>query len=358
MAYKVTLIEGDGIGPEIARVVKDCLDATGVSFDWDIQQAGIDVFEQEGVALPQRVLDSIKKNKLAIKAPITTPIGKGFRSVNVELRKKFDLYACVRPCVSYKGVESRYSDVDLVLVRENTEDLYAGIEYEAETAEGERLREFIKETSGQELCPTSAISIKPISITKSERVIRFAFEYARKNGRNRVTAVSKANIMKYTDGLFFRVGERVAQDYPDIEFDTVLIDALCMKLVLDPTAYDVLVLPNLYGDIVSDLGAGLVGGLGVAPGANIGHDCAIFEATHGSAPKYKGKNCMNPVALLLSGWMMLKHIGEMDAANRLQRAVATVIEKKETVTYDLCEGRRHDIAASTTEMGEAIIKAM
>lgn len=356
--YDITLIEGDGIGPEIAVAVKNCLDATGVSFNWDIQQAGIDIYEQEGTPLPQRVLDSISRNKLAIKAPITTPIGKGFRSVNVALRKEFDLYACLRPCKSFSGVRSRYTNVDLVLVRENTEDLYAGIEYEKGTPECSEMISQISKLSHVDLKEDTSISIKPISVEKTERVVRFAFDYAQKNSRKKVTAVSKANIMKFTDGLFFDVAEQVSKDYPDIEFSTVLIDALCMQLVLNPSLYDVLVLPNLYGDIVSDLGAGLVGGLGVAPGANIGTDCAIFEATHGSAPKYKGQNRMNPTALLLSGVMMLRYIDEPLAAQRLETAIANVIHKGQTVTYDLKPDRNDPTAAKTDEMAKAIIDEM
>jgi len=358
MAYNVTFIDGDGIGPELAVATRKCLDATGVDFNWDIQQAGIDVYEAEGTPLPQRVLDSILKNKLAIKAPITTPVGKGFRSVNVALRKEFDLYACLRPCKSYKGVRSKYKDIDLVIVRENTEDLYAGIEFEKGKPETISLIDTIEKLEGTRISETAGISIKPISAEGSERIVRYAFEYARKNGRKKVTPVHKANIMKFSDGLFLDVARKVAEDYPDIECWDCIVDNMCMQLVQRPENSDVLVLPNLYGDILSDLCAGLVGGLGVAPGGNIGKDIAIFEATHGSAPKYKGLNKVNPCALILSGVMMLRHMGEIEAADKLENAVAAVIEEGKDVTYDLKDDRDDPTAVGTQEMAEAIIKKM
>jgi len=358
--YDVTFITGDGTGPELADVTKKCLDATGVKFNWDIQTAGIDIMKEEGTPLPDRVLESIRKNKVAIKAPITTPIGKGFRSVNVALRKELDLYACLRPCKSYVGVQSRYEDIDLVVVRENTEDLYAGIEFKMGT-DGAKgiIEEVSKLSNGKFIRPDSGISIKPISITGTERIAKFAFDYAQKNGRKKVTAITKANIMKHTDGLFYDVTREVAKEYPDIEYNEVLVDNMCMQLVQKPHEYDVLLLPNLYGDIISDLCAGLVGGLGVAPGGNIGLNGAVFEATHGSAPKYKEMNKVNPSALILSGVMMLRHLGEEDAAACLEKAVADVIREGVNVTYDLRPDRGADgKAAGTSEMGDAIMKKM
>ncbi|HOG23484.1 MAG TPA: isocitrate/isopropylmalate dehydrogenase family protein, partial [Candidatus Omnitrophota bacterium] len=323
-SYRITLIPGDGVGPELAETTRACLEATGVKFDWDIQTAGLDVMESEGTPLPERVVESIRRNKVAIKAPITTPVGKGFRSVNVALRKELDLYACLRPCKSYDGVRSRYKDIDLVIVRENTEDLYAGIEFQKGTAEALQLLKEIDRLSARKIREDSGISIKPISVAGTERIVKFAFDYARQNKRKKVTAVHKANIMKFSDGLFLEVSREVAKQYPDIEFEDRIVDNMCMQLVQKPEAYDVLVLPNLYGDILSDLCAGLVGGLGVAPGANIGTSGALFEATHGSAPKYKGLNKVNPTAMILSGVLMLKHLGETQAAERLEKAVSDV----------------------------------
>jgi len=358
MSHNVTLIPGDGVGPEIADATKKVLDATGVEFIWDIQDAGTDVFESEGTPLPDRVLASIRKNKLAIKGPVTTPVGTGFRSVNVTLRQELDLYACLRPCVSFKGTRSRYEDIDIVIVRENTEDLYAGIEYEKGTKDVDDLRAFIKERSGRDLSPNSGISIKPISIEGTERIVKFAFEYAKANNRKKVTSVHKANIMKFSDGLFLEVSRSVAKEYPDIEFEDRIIDNMCMQLVQKPELYDVLVLPNLYGDIVSDLAAGLIGGLGMAPGANIGTDMAVFEPTHGSAPKYKGLNKMNPFAMMLSGVMMLRHLGHSDEAGRMQDAIAAVIEEGRDVTYDMKPDRDDPSAASTSRVAEAVIEKM
>ena len=355
-SYRVTLIPGDGVGPELAEATRACLEATGVKFDWDIQTAGMDVMASEGTPLPDRVLESIRKNKVAIKSPLTTPIGTGFRSVNVALRKELDLYACLRPCKSYEGVRSRYQNIDLVIVRENTEDLYAGIEFQKGTSEALELITHIEKLSQRKIRLDSGISIKPISVAGSERIVKFAFEYARRNGRKKVTAVHKANIMKFSDGLFLEVAREVAKKYSDIQFEDRIVDNMCMQLVQKPELYDVLVLPNLYGDILSDLCAGLVGGLGVAPGANIGANGALFEATHGSAPKYKGLNKVNPVAMILSGVLMLKHLGETEAAERLEKAVADVIREGKDVTYDLKEDRNDPTAVGTREMGQAIIQ--
>ena len=357
-SYRVTLIPGDGVGPELAEATKACLEATGVQFDWDIQTAGMDVMASEGTPLPERVLESIRKNKVAIKSPLTTPVGTGFRSVNVALRKELDLYACLRPCKSYDGVRSRYKNIDLVIVRENTEDLYAGIEFQKGTPEALELIADIEKLSKRKIRSDSGVSIKPISVMGSERIVKFAFDYARQYKRKKVTAVHKANIMKFSDGLFLEVAREVAKKYPDIQFEDRIVDNMCMQLVQKPELYDVLVLPNLYGDILSDLCAGLVGGLGVAPGANIGTNGALFEATHGSAPKYKGLNKVNPVALILSGVLMLQHLGETEAAKRLEKAVADVIREGKDVTYDLKDDRNDPTAVGTREMGEAIIKKL
>jgi len=346
MAYKITLIPGDGTGPEIAESTRRVLDATGVKIDWEIAEAGSDVMEKYGTPLPESVLASIRKNKVAIKGPITTPIGSGFRSVNVALRKELDLYACLRPCKSYVGVKSRYTNIDLVVVRENTEDLYAGVEFQMGSDEAKKIIEFSK----NKIRTDSAISIKSISVTASEKIVKFAFEYARKNKRKKVTAVTKANIMKFSDGLFYDVSRRIAKNYPDIEYEERLIDNMCMQLVQKPELYDVMVLPNLYGDIISDLCAGLIGGLGIAPGANIGDGLALFEPVHGSAPKYKGMNKVNPTAMILSGVLMLDYIGEKDAAKKLENAVVEVISEKKVVTYDLGG------TARTSEMADEIIR--
>lgn len=358
MTYRVTLIRGDGTGPELAEVTKRVLEATGVSFSWDIQDAGADLVQKEGTPLPNRLLESIRKNKIAIKAPVTTPVGTGFRSVNVTLRKEFDLYACLRPCKSYPGVRSRYQNIDLVVVRENTEDLYAGVEFMKGTPEAKKVIEQCSQLSKKPIRPDSGISIKPISVQGSERIVKFAFEYARKYKRKKVTSVHKANIMKFSDGLFLEVSRDVAKRYPDIQFEDRIVDNMCMQLVQKPELYDVIVLPNLYGDIVSDLCAGLVGGLGVAPGANIGDDGAIFEATHGSAPKYKGLNKVNPTAMILSGMLMLQYLGETRARDHLEQAVADVIREGKAVTYDLKADRDDPAAVGTREMGEAIIRKL
>jgi isocitrate dehydrogenase (NAD+) len=358
MTHRVTLIPGDGVGPELSEATRRVLEGTGVAFDWDVQAAGADVIDTYGTPLPESVLESIRTNKVAIKGPLTTPIGTGFRSVNVALRKELDLFACLRPCKWYEGVRTRYSDIDLVIVRENHEDLYAGIEFEQGTPEAGKVIEFLNELQPKQIRPDSGISIKPMSITGIQRIARWAFEYARAYGRKRVTAVTKANIMKHTDGLFYAVARDIAKEYPDVEYDEYLVDAICMQLVVRPEAWDVLLLPNLYGDIVSDLCAGLVGGLGVAPGANIGDEVAVFEATHGSAPKYKGQNKVNPMAMMLSGVLMLRHLDERDAADRLERALASVIAEGKHVTYDMKPDRNDPSAVGTSQVADAVIARM
>jgi isocitrate dehydrogenase (NAD+) len=358
MAHRVTFIPGDGVGPELSEATRRVLEATGVEFEWDVQEAGADVMDKYGTPLPEHVLDSIRRNGLAIKGPITTPVGTGFRSVNVALRKELDLYCCLRPCKSYKGVRSRYDSIDIVIVRENTEDLYAGIEFEEGLEETRKLIEFIADLSGKQIREDSGISIKPISVSGTERIVKFAFDYARKYHRRKVTAVHKANIMKFTDGLFLSTARQVAQDYPDVEFEDRIVDNLSMQLVGRPEEYDVLVLPNLYGDIVSDLCAGLIGGLGLAPGANIGETAAVFEATHGSAPKYKGMNKVNPMAMMFSGVLLLRHIGEESAANRLEGALAAVIDEGKYVTYDMKPTRDDPTAVGTSEVADAVIEKL
>jgi isocitrate dehydrogenase (NAD+) len=330
MTHRVTLIPGDGIGPELAEATRRVLDATGIAFEWEVQEAGEATIASEGTPLPERVLESIRRNKVALKGPITTPVGSGFRSVNVGLRQALNLYANLRPARSMLGVQSRYDDVDLVIVRENTEDLYAGIEHMV----------------GKD----AAESIKIITRAASERIARFAFDYAIANGRRKVTAVHKANIMKLSDGLFLESCQTVAADYAGrIEFEDRIVDNMCMQLVQKPDLYDVLVLPNLYGDIVSDLCAGLVGGLGVAPGANIGEDGAVFEPVHGSAPKYAGQNKANPTALILSGALMLRHLGYAEAGERLESAVRAVIAEGRVTTSDLGG------TAGTSQFADAVI---
>lgn len=356
--YNITLIPGDGTGPEISEAAKRVIEAIGIPIKWDIQEAGLDVFEKEGNPLPQRVLDSIKKNKVAIKGPITTPVGTGFRSVNVTLRQTLDLYCCLRPSRTFKGVRTRFQDVDLVIVRENTEDLYAGIEFAKGSEDVKKLTDLIHDLTGKTISSDSGISIKPISVYATERIVRFAFEYARKNKRRKVTAVHKANIMKYSDGLFLETARNVAAKYTDIEFEDRIVDNMCMQLVQKPELYDVIVLPNLYGDVVSDLAAGLIGGLGVAPGANLGEEYAVFEPVHGSAPKYKGLNKVNPLAMILSGVMMLRHLREFEAAQRLETAVASVIEEGKNVTYDMKPAPDDPSAATTSQMADAIIEKL
>ena len=355
MPHTVTLLPGDGVGPELVEATRRVIDASGVKIAWEVQEAGLGVMEQEGTPLPARVLDSIRKNKVGLKGPMTTPRGTGIRSVNVAIRRELDLYACLRPCKLYAGVRSRFEAVDLVVVRENTEDLYAGVEYDAGTDEAKQI---IALANGK-IRPDAAISIKPISSFGSERIVDFAFRYAVANGRRKVTAVAKDNIMKATDGLFFRTAREVATRYEgQIAYDEWLVDAMCMQLVQKPELYDVLVMPNLYGDILSNLCAGLVGGLGVAPSANFGKEAAVFEAIHGSAPKYTGMNKVNPTALILSSVLMLRHLGETEAADRVERAVAAVIAEGKDVTYDMKPDRNDSSAVGTREMAEAIIKRM
>ena len=361
MAHDVTLIMGDGTGPELAAVAREVVDATGVRINWDAQEAGVDCLARYGTPLPESLNESIRRTRVALKAPITTPVGTGFRSVNVHLRQAFGLYACLRPCKSYKGVRSRYENIDLVIVRENTEDLYAGIEFQRGTDALRAVYAAINQASAKKIGTspeTTGLSIKPISVEGTERIHHFAFKYARTHGRKKVTSVHKANIMKFSDGLWLEVARDVAKKYPDIAFEDRIVDNMCMQLVQKPELYDVLVLPNLYGDILSDLCAGLVGGLGVAPGANIGPDTAIFEATHGSAPKYKGQNKVNPTALILSGALMLEHLGEKQAARRLEQAVAATIAEGKCVTYDLKPSRDDPTAVGTREMGQAIIRQL
>ena len=333
--HNVALILGDGTGPELAAAARRCIDAAlaatsgGGTIQWRDCQAGVDIMDKYGTPMPQETIDTVRGSDATLKAPITTPIGKGFRSVNVLLRQTLDLYACLRPCKTYPGVRGHYKDIDLVIVRENTEDLYAGVEFAAGAPE-----------------------------ENTTRIVKFAFDYARANGRKKVTAIHKANIMKHTDGLFQAVASQVAAGYGDVAFEQMLVDNMCMQLVQKPQLYDVLVLPNLYGDILSDLCAGLVGGLGVAPGANIGDHGAVFEATHGSAPKYKGLNKVNPTALILSGMLMLRYLGEKSAADRLERAVSAVIAEGKSVTYDMKPNRDDPSAVGTSQMADAIIAKM
>ena len=354
----VTLITGDGIGPEIAEATRRCVDATGAGINWEVMEAGVEVMERVGTPLPDATMESVKRNGVALKAPITTPVGTGYRSINVYLRQTLDLYACLRPCKSYAGVRSRYSDIDLVLVRENTEDLYAGIEFEKGKEDTAQIIDWINRHSSRKVRDDSGISIKPISVMATDRIVSFAFEYARKTGRRKVTSVHKANIMKFSDGLWLDVSREVAKRYPDIEFEDRIVDNMCMQLIQKPELYDVIVLPNLYGDIISDLCAGLVGGLGVAPGANIGEKGAVFEATHGSAPKYKNQDKVNPTALILSGVMMLRHLGKTVEADKLERAVAAVIAEGKDVTYDMKPDRNDPTAVGTQRMADAIISGI
>jgi isocitrate dehydrogenase (NAD+) len=357
MPYRVTLISGDGIGPEITEATKKVLEATGVKFEWAAVTVGQAAQDKFGTPLPDSVLESIKKNKVALKGPVTTPIGTGFRSVNVALRQSLDLYACLRPCKTYRGAPTPFKNVDIVIVRENTEDLYSGIEFARDTLGSASLSKLILETTKTKVKEDSGFSIKVISETASRRIVKFAFEYARANNRKKVTAAHKANIMKFSDGIFLAAAREVAKGYPTIEFEDVVIDALCMRLVRNPGQYDVIVLPNLYGDIVSDLCAGLIGGLGLAPGANIGDNTAVFEPTHGSAPKYAGQNKVNPMAMMLSATMMLRHLGESKAANNLEKAIAEVIAEGKSLTYDLITDSNQP-AATTSEVADAVIEKL
>ncbi|HEY8681427.1 MAG TPA: isocitrate/isopropylmalate dehydrogenase family protein [Candidatus Dormibacteraeota bacterium] len=353
--HAVTLLPGDGVGPEICDASVRLLEATGVEFDWDVQPAGESAMKEYGTPLPPRTLDSIRRTKVALKGPVGTPIGTGFRSVNVALRQELDLYALVRPVKAYKGARNLRDDLDFVIVRENTEDIYAGIEFELGTPDCVELIEEISRRAGKKIRPDSGLSIKPISVSGTERIVQYAFDYARRMGRRLVTAVHKANIMKHTDGLFLATARKVAEQNQDIEFNDRIVDNMCMQLVLRPYEYDVLCCPNLYGDIISDLGAGMIGGLGLAPGANMGTAAAVFEATHGSAPKYTGQNKVNPMAVMLSGVLMLRHLEETDAANRMEAAIATVIREGKDLTYDMKRDRDDPTAVGTSQVADAII---
>ena len=348
---KITLIPGDGTGPELITATRRCIDALDPGIEWIVKQAGEEQIKKSGTPLPEETIDSIKKTKIALKGPITTPIGTGFRSINVEIRKRFDLYANLRPAKSYPGVRSKYQDIDLIVVRENTEDLYAGIEFEKGSKDVKEVIEFLNKKNAS-IRDDSGISIKPISVFGSERIVRFAFDYAKKNKRKKITAVHKANIMKFTDGLFLDTARKVAAKYNGIEFEDRIVDNMCMQLVQKPELYDVLVMENLYGDILSDLCAGLVGGLGVAPGANIGDNYSIFEPVHGSAPKYKGLNKVNPTATILAGVLMLRHIKKNKEADILEKATSKIIKEGKYVTYDINPKKN----VGTKEMADAIIK--
>jgi isocitrate dehydrogenase (NAD+) len=326
-----------------------------VEFDWDVQQAGEAAIKEFGTPLPSHVLNSIRKNKVALKGPITTPIGSGFRSVNVALRQELDLYALVRPVKAYKGARNLRDDLDFVIIRENTEDIYAGLEFERGTPDCDHMIAEISDLLKKKIRPDSGLSIKPISISGSQRILEFAFDYARRNKRRKVTAVHKANIMKHTDGLFLAVARQVAEKNKDIEFEDRIVDNMCMQLVLRPSEYDILCCPNLYGDIISDLGAGMIGGLGLAPGANIGTNGAVFEATHGSAPKYAGQNRVNPMAVMLSGVLMLRYLEEHEAGDALEAAIANVIAAGKNVTYDLKEKRDDPTSVGTSQVADAVV---
>jgi len=356
--HAVTLVPGDGVGPEITDATVRVLEATGVQFDWDVQQAGENVMAEYGTPLPAHVLDSIRRNRTALKGPITTPVGTGFRSVNVALRQELELYACVRPIKAYVGARNLRDDLDFVVVRENSEDIYIGIEFEKGTPECRQVLEEVSTLSRKRIRPDSGLSIKPISVSGSERIVQYAFDYARQYGRRKLTLVHKANIMKHTDGLYLAVGRQVAERNTDIEFEDRIVDNMCMQLVLRPSEYDVLVCPNLYGDIISDLGAGMIGGLGLAPGANIGTDGAVFEATHGSAPKYTGQNKVNPMALMLSGVLMLRHLRETAAADAVEQAIADVIRECKSVTYDMKPSRDDPTAVGTSQVADALVERL
>lgn len=359
MAHRVTFIPGDGSGPELTEATRRVLEATGVEFDWDVQEAGLDEYKRSGHPLPEATLKSLIDNTVGIKGPTTTPVGSGFRSINVLLRKELDLYACIRPCKAYDGVRtSRFPETDLVIFRENTEDVYAGIEFEKDTEGFDKLAALIAEETGATLREHTGVSIKPISEFCSERIVRAAFEYAREHGRSKVHAAHKANIMKFSDGVFLDTARKVAVDYPDIEFADIIVDNLCNQLVSWPDQFEVVVLPNLYGDLISDLCAGMIGGLGVAPGANIGTHAAVFEATHGSAPGLAGLNKLNPTAVMLSGVLMLRHLGEIEAADRMEGGIAAVIAEGKDVTYDLKPKKDDPTAVGTSQFADAVIAAM
>lgn len=357
MAYRITLIPGDGVGPEVTEATSRVLEATGLSFHWELAYMGSSAQNTLGIPLPESTLESVRRNKVALKGPVTTPVGSGFRSVNVALRKELGLYACLRPCKTYPGAPSLYKDVDIIIVRENTEDLYSGIEFERGTPEAARLIKLISETKGETVREDSGLSMKVISETGSRRIVKFAFEYARTHHRKKVTAVHKANIMKFSDGLFLSAAREVAKEYPDIEFEDRIVDNMSMQLVRKPHQFDVVVAPNLYGDLLSDLCAGLIGGLGLAPGANLSDEIAVFEATHGSAPKYAGLNKVNPMAMMLSGVMMLRHLGEEKSADRLEKAVAKVIAEGNNVTYDL-KPEAPNTAVGTSQVADAVIEKL
>jgi isocitrate dehydrogenase (NAD+) len=356
--HTITIIPGDGVGPELSAAACRAIDATGVEIDWEVHNAGLGVMEQGGDPLPREVIESIRRNKVALKGPLTTPLGTGIRSVNVALRRELDLFALVRPLKSYPGVRSRYEDIDLIVVRENTEDLYAGIEFPAGEPGTLELIADIERLNGRRIRSDAGISIKPISTFGTQRIFRFAFQWAIDNGRHMVTAVHKANIMKDTDGLWLRVAREVSREFPQIEFNDRIVDNMAMQLVQNPEMYDVMVMPNLYGDILTDLGAGLIGGLGIAAGANFGDGVAMFEATHGSAPKYTGQNKANPMAMMLSGVLMLRHIGEHVAADRLEGAIAHVIAEGSSVSYDMKPKRDDPTAVGTNEVANAVVEAL
>ncbi|MCF7870850.1 MAG: isocitrate/isopropylmalate dehydrogenase family protein [Candidatus Omnitrophica bacterium] len=357
MSYNITVIPGDGIGPEVVKAALACVDAFGLDIKWETKIAGKTSLEQGGDLLPKETIESVKKNKVALKGPITTPVGSGFRSINVAIRQFFDLYVCLRPIKAFNSPKAIYKDIDLIIVRENTEDLYAGVEFKEKDSDTDKLLEIINKTSEKKVRPGSAVSIKPISRSASERIAKFAFEYALRNNRKKISCIHKANIMKYSDGLFLDSFIQVAQKYQaKVESNDVIVDNLAMQLIQKPQNFDMLVLPNLYGDIISDLGAGLVGGLGLAAGANIGEKIAVFEPTHGSAPRHAGKNKVNPAATILSAALMLKHLGEREKAVKLETAVAEVIKEGKVLTYDLKLNRDDPDAAGTQEFAEAVVK--
>jgi len=362
--HTVTLIPGDGIGPEITEAMKAVIAASGAQIEWEVQHAGEAALEATGELLPDAVLESIRRNKVALKGPLTTPVGHGFRSLNVTLRKVLDLYTNIRPAQSFHGTGARYDGVDIVLFRENTEDLYAGIEFEKGSEGVERISAVVEELTGVSIREDAGLSLKPISVFGTRRIMKAAMDYAVANNRKKVTIIHKANIMKHTDGLFLKVCREVAAEYaeiaPEIEIDDLIVDFACTRLVTNPERFDVLVCPNLFGDIVSDLCAGLVGGLGLAPGANIGEDCALFEPVHGSAPSYAGQNLSNPTALILSAVMMLRHLGEQCAAERVHKAISEVIAEGTTITYDLMRMREGttDGSSGTREYAEAIVERL
>jgi isocitrate dehydrogenase (NAD+) len=348
MAHLVTLIPGDGIGPEVADAMRLVVEATGADVEWVVEEAGAAVLEREGTPLPDRVLEQVERSRVAIKGPITTPVGTGFRSVNVALRQELDLFAAVRPSRSLPGVPTRHRNVDLVVIRENTEDLYQGIEFERGTPQAAALRDELRRLTGRTVRDDAGLTVKPISVTGARRIVRFAFEFVRSNGRRKVTLGHKANIMRFSDGLFLSIGQQEAADQPDVAFEDMQIDQLSMRLTREPETFDVLLLPNLYGDILSDLCAGLVGGLGLAAGANLGWEYAVFEPVHGSAPDIAGRGVANPIAMILSGAMLLRHLGGGDRASAIESAVDTVLERGDFRTPDLGGG------STTREVAEAI----